>query len=114
MGFLSDQLFDGRKIRVLTIVDAFSKVAPAIDARQRHTGADVVATLERVTVEHGLPASIRVDNGPEFVSKALDSWACANGVILDFSRPGKPTDNSFVEAFNGKVRAECIDQNWFL
>ena len=61
-----------------------------------------------------LPASIRVDNGPEFVSKDLDLWAYANGVILDFSRPGKPTDNSFVEAFNGKVRAECIDQNWFL
>lgn len=114
MDFLSDQLFDGRKIRVLTIVDAFSKIAPAVDVRQRYTGADVVATLERVTVEHGLPNSIRVDNGPEFVSKDLDLWAYMNGVILDFSRPGKPTDNSFVEAFNGKVRAECIDQNWFL
>ena len=114
MDFLSDQLFDGRKIRVLTIVDAFSKDAPAIDVRQRCTGAYVVAKLERVTVERGLPASIRVDNGPEFVSKDLDLWAYANGVILDFSRPGKPTDNSFVEAFNGKVQAECIDQNWFL
>lgn len=95
MDFLSDQLFDGSKIRVLTIVDAFSKIAPAIDVRQRYTGADVVATLERVTVEHGLPTSIRVDNGPEFVSKDLDLWAYLNGVILDFSRPGKPTDNSF-------------------
>lgn len=114
MDFLSDQLFDGRKIRVLTIVDAFSKVSPAIDVRARYTGADVVATLERVTAEYGLPNSIRVDNGPEFISKDLDLWAYMNGVILDFSRPGKPTDNSFVEAFNGKVRAECIDQNWFL
>ncbi|MBJ6127848.1 transposase [Microvirga sp. BT325] len=52
--------------------------------------------------------------GPEFVSCALDLWAYQHGVVLDFSRPGKPTDNSFVEAFNGKVRAECIDQNWFL
>ena len=114
MDFLSDQLFDGRKIRVLTIVDAFSKISPAIDVRQHYTGGDVVATLERVTAEHGVPGSIRVDNGPEFVSKDLDLWAYMNGVVLDFSRPGKLTDNGFVEAFNGKVRADCIDQNCFL
>jgi putative transposase len=114
MDFLSDQLFDGSKIRILTIVDAFSKVSPAIDVRSRYTGADVVHTLERVTADYGLPRSIRVDQGPEFISKDLDLWAYMNGVVLDFSRPGKPTDNSFVEAFNGKVRAECVDQNWFL
>jgi putative transposase len=114
MDFLSDQLFDGRKIRVLTIVDAYSKVSPAIDVRARYTGADVVATLDRVCAEYGMPKSIRVDNGPEFISRNLDLWAYMNNVTLDFSRPGKPTDNSFVEAFNGKVRAECIDQNWFL
>ena len=114
MDFLSDQLFDGRKIRVLAIVDAYSKVSPAIDARARYTGADVVATLERVCLVHGVPKTIRVDNGPEFISRDLDLWAYTRGVALDFSRPGKPTDNSFVEAFNGKVRAECIDQNWFL
>lgn len=93
MDFLSDQLFDGRKIRVLTIADAFSKIAPAVDARQRYTGADVVATPERVTVEHGLPNSIRVDNGPQFVSKDLDLWADMNGVILDFSRSHCPAGN---------------------
>lgn len=114
MDFLSDQLFDGRKIRVLTIVDAYSKVSPAIDVRDRYTGADVVATLTRVCRDHGCPRTIRVDNGPEFISRDLDLWAYMNGVTLDFSRPGKPTDNSFIEAFNGKVRAECIDQNWFL
>lgn len=114
MDFLSDQLFDGCKIRVLTIVDAYSKISPAIDVRARYTGADVVATLDRVCAEHGTPRSIRVDNGPEFISRNLDLWAYTNNVTLDFSRPGKPTDNSFVEAFNGKVRAECIDQNWFL
>ncbi len=114
MDFLSDQLFDGRKIRVLTIVDAYSKLSPAIDVRARYTGADVVATLERVCTEHGMPKTIRVDNGPEFISRDLDLWAYMNKVTLDFSRPGKPTDNGFVEAFNGKVRAECIDQNWFL
>lgn len=114
MDFLSDQLFDGSKIRILTIVDAFSKVSPAIAVRARYTGADVVRTLERVTDEYGLPKSIRVDQGPEFISKDLDLWAYMNGVELDFSRPGKPTDNAFAETFNGKVRAECIDQNWFL
>lgn len=114
MDFLSDQLFDGSKIRILAIVDAFSKLSPAIDVRQRYRGSDVVVTLERVTAIYGTPKTIRVDNGPEFISKDLDLWAWMNGVTLDFSRPGKPTDNAFVESFNGKVRAECIDQNWFL
>ena len=114
MDFLSDQLFNGQKIRVLAIIDAYTRLSPAIDVRHRYKGADVVATLDRVTVEYGVPKSIRVDNGPEFVSKDLDLWAWMNGVTLDFSRPGKPTDNAFVESFNGKVRAECIDQNWFL
>ena len=114
MDFLSDQLFDGSKIRVLTIVDAFSKLSPAINVRQQYRGRDVVDTLNRVTPIYGLPKSIRVDQGPEFISKDLDLWAWSKGVTLDFSRPGKPTDNAFVESFNGKVRAECIDQNWFL
>lgn len=99
MDFLSDQLFDGRKIRFLTIVDAFSKIAPAVDVRQRYTGADVVATLERVTVEHGMPNSICVDNCPEFVSKGLGLWAYINGVILDFSRPGKAYRQQFRGGF---------------
>ena len=68
MDFLSDQLFDGREIRVLTIVDAYSKVSPAIEARDRYTGADVAATLTRVCRDHGCPRTIRVDNGPEFIS----------------------------------------------
>ena len=98
MDFLSDQLFDGRKIRVLTIVDAYSKVSPAIDVRDRYTGADVAATLTRVCRDHGCPRTIRVDNGPEFISRDLDLWAYVNGVTLDFSRPGKPTDNiTFIE-----------------
>ncbi len=114
MDFLSDQLFDGRRIRILTIVDAFSRLSPAIDVRQRYRRADVVETLERVKAMYGTPKSIRVDQGPELISKDLDLWAWSRGVTLDFSRPGKPTDNAFVESFKGKVRAECIDQNWFL
>ena len=114
MDFLSDQLFNGRKIRILTIVDAFSRLSPAIDVRPSYRGPDVVDTLERVTGIHGTPKTIRLDNGPEFISKALDLWAWLNGVTLDFSRPGKPTDNAFIESFNGSFRAECLNACWFL
>jgi putative transposase len=81
--------------------------------RQSYKGADVVATLERAIQDVGLPKSIRVDNGPEFVSRELDLWAFVRGVTLDFSRPGKPTDNAFIESLNGKFRAECLNANWF-
>ena len=83
-------------------------------SRQSFRGSDVVETLERGAAEFGYPKTIRVDNGPEFVSKELDLWAFMQGVTLDFSRPGKPTDNAFIESFNGKFRAECLNANWFL
>ena len=103
--FVHDQLYDGTKIRVLTIIDAFTRYVPAIDVRRSYTGADVVDTLERVCAELGYPKSIRIDKGPEFISKDLDLWAYTKGVELDFSRPGKPTDNAFIESLNGKFRA---------
>ena len=62
----------------------------------------------------GFPATIRVDQGSEFVSRDLDLWAYQRGVTLDFSRPGKPTDNAFIESFNGKFRAECLNAHWFM
>jgi putative transposase len=114
MDFLSDQLFDGRKIRVLSIVDNFTRVSPALDVRTSYRGADVVETLDRIAAEYGRPKRIRLDNGPEFISKDLDVWAYQHDVVLDFSRPGKPTDNAFAEAFNGRVRAECLNAFWFL
>ena len=94
---MHDQLYDGRKIRILTVIDAFTRYVPAIEVRERFTGADVVAALEIVCRNVGYPKSIRVDQGPEFVSKDLDMWAYARGVELDFSRPGKPTDTDVVE-----------------
>jgi putative transposase len=74
----------------------------------------VVVTLERVCDAMGYPKTIRVDQGSEFVSRDLDLWAYTRGVTLDFSRPGKPTDNAFIEAFNGRLRAECLNADWFL
>lgn len=114
MDFVHDQLAMGRKIRVLTVVDIFSRYSPIIDPRFSYKGEDVVQSLERVCAEVGYPKSIRVDQGSEFISRDLDLWAYAHGVTLDFSRPGKPTDNAFIEAFNGRFRAECLNAHWFM
>ncbi|WP_409049963.1 IS3 family transposase [Agrobacterium vitis] len=114
MDFVHDQLATGRKIRVPTVVDTFSRVSPAVDARFSYKGEDVVQTLERICRQVGYPATIRVDNGSEFISRDLDLWAYHRGVVLDFSRPGKPTDNSYIESFNGKFRAECLNAHWFM
>ncbi len=114
MDFLHDQLATGKKIRVLTVVDTFSRFSAALDARFSYRGEDVVATLERVFRTVGYPKAIRVDQGSEFISRDLDLWAYAKGVTLDFSRPGKPTDNAFAEAFNSSARAECMNARWLL
>jgi len=114
MDFMADQLFDGQRFRLLTLVDNFSRESLAIRVGQRLTGDDVVEVLEQVKEHRGVPESIRVDNGPEFISKSLDWWAYFNKVTLDFSRPGKPTDNAHIESFNGRVRQECLNQHWFL
>ena len=105
---------NGCRIWALTIVDNFSRVSPAIWVGQQARATDVVDTLNRATAEFGCPGRIRVDNGSKFTSKELDLWAYANGVILDFSRPGKSTDNAFIEAFNSRFRWECLNQHWFL
>ena len=74
----------------------------------------MVTVMNRIAAARGVPRSIRVDNGPEFVSPALDQWAYLHQVTLDFSRPGKPTDNAVVESFNGRLRDECLNTNWFM
>ena len=109
-----DELFDGRRIWVLTIVDNFSRVSPGLWAGRRAKAIDVVNALDRAVTEFGRPRTIRVDNGSQFTSKEMDLWAYANNVILDFSRPGKPTDNAYCEAFNSRFRLECLNQHWFL
>jgi putative transposase len=114
MDFVSDALFDGRRLRALTVVDAFTREALAIDVDQGIRGEQVVAVMTWISAIRGAPKTIRVDTGPEFISKALDRWAYENGVTLDFSRPGKPTDNAFVESFNGRLRDKCLNSHWFL
>jgi putative transposase len=112
--FVADELFDGRKLRMLTVVDCYTREALAIDVGQSLKGEDVVDSLNRICAERGLPKTIKTDNGSEFISKAMDKWAYERGVELDFSRPGKPTDNARVESFNGRLRQECLNANWFL
>ena len=114
MDFVHDQLATGRKIRVLTVVDTFSRFSPVVDPRFSYRAEGVVTKLEKVYGRVGYPRTIRVDQGSEFVSRDLDLWAYARGVTLDFSRPGKPTDNAFIEAFNGRFRSECLNTHWFL
>ena len=114
MDFVHDQLATGRRLRILTVVDTFSRFSPVIDPRFSYRGEDVVRTLEVVCKRVGYPKAIRVDQGSEFISRDLDLWAYQKDVVLDFSRPGKPTDNAFIESFNGKFRAECLNTHWFM
>src|SRR5262249_39560522 len=104
---------DGRRFRSLTVIDQFSRRSPGILVETSIPGTRVVAFLEELAFTRGLPESITVDNGPEFISNALDQGASERGVTLHFSRPGKPVDNAFIESFNGRFRDECLNANWF-
>jgi putative transposase len=114
MDFVADALFDGRKLRTLTVVDHYTRESLAIDVGQSSKGEDVVMTLNRIIATRNIPETIKVDNGSEFIYKAMDRWAYEHGVELDFSRPGRPTDNAKIESFNGRFRQECLNQHWFL
>jgi len=115
MDFVSDSLFNGRRIRALTVVNNFSRECLAIHVGLSIVGSQVVEVMQALKRFTGRqPSRIQVDNGSEFISKALDKWAYENDVVLDFSRPGKPTDNAFIESFNGSFRDECLNTHWFL
>jgi putative transposase len=114
MDFVSDALFDGRRIRALTLVDNLTREALAIVVDGSIRGEHAVDVVEQVAARRGASQLIRVDHGPEFVSKVLDRWAYECGGRLDFSRPSKLTDNAFIESFNGRLRDECLDTRWFL
>lgn len=113
MDFVHDQLSNGRRLRVLTLVDDFTRQCLALWADHSIGGVGVVSVLEQLAKTRGLPAAITVDNGPEFTGKTLHEWAHKHGVKLNFIAPGKPTQNAYIESFNGKFRDECLNQHWF-
>jgi putative transposase len=113
MDFLHDEVATGHSMRVLAVVDIHTRQCIALEAAWRFTGSDVAGILSEQMIVFGKPMAIRCDNGTEFTSQSMDLWAYQNGVVLDFSRPGKPTDNAFIESFNARFRAECLNQHWF-
>ena len=114
MDFVSDGFVDGRRLRCLNIVDDFTKECLAIEVDTSLPGRRVVSVLERLAEFRGLPQSVTVDNGPEFISKVLDAWAYRQQLQLRFIEPGKPQQNAYIESFNGKFRDECLNEHWFL
>lgn len=114
MDFVSDGLAHGRRFRCLNVVDDYTRECLAIEVDTSLPGMRVMQVLERLKEARGLPASITVDNGPEFAGKVLDAWAYEAGVTLSFIRPGKPVENAYIESFNGRFRDECLNEHWFV
>ena len=110
---MADGLYSGRRFRVFTLVDHFTRESPAILSDTSIPGKKVVEVLDHLAGLGIKPKVITVDNGPEFSGRALDEWAHRNGVKLDFIRPGKPVENAYIESFNGKLREECLNLHWF-
>ena len=113
MDFVFDALANGKPIKCLTVVDDCTKEAVEIAVARRINGQGVADILEAVCRFRGYPTTIRTDQGPEFTGKSLDQWAHANGVTLQLTQPGKPTQNAYIESFNGKFRDECLNEHWF-
>jgi putative transposase len=113
MDFVQDGLWNGRKIRILTILDVFSKECLGLVVDTSINGERVTRVLDWLIITKGCPRVITTDNGPEFAGIALDRWAYNNQVRLDFIQPGKPVQNAFIESFNGKLRHECLNQHYF-
>ncbi|WP_407695313.1 IS3 family transposase [Sphingobium cloacae] len=113
LDFVHDQLSSGQKFRMLTVVDVFSREALAIEVGQRLRGENVAEVLNRLVRQRRAPKYLFADNGAEFTGRLVDLWAYHHGVRIDFSRPGKPTDNAYIETFNGSLRDECLNIHWF-
>ena len=114
LDFVLDVLDDGRRFRILTVVDDFTRTCLAIDVDTSIGGRRVAQVLQRLIETRGTPARLVTDNGPEFISRALDAWAYAHGIELHFIEPGKPNQNAYVESFNGRMRDECLNEQWFM
>jgi len=111
--FMSERLENGRYFRIFTVIDQFSRECPLLWADLSLTGPKVVACLDVLAGTCGLPLAITLDNGSEFCSRAMDVWAYRHGVKLDFIRPGRPVENSYIESFNGRLRDECLNIHVF-
>lgn len=111
--FVSDCVSTGKVIRMLTMVDDYTRECPTIEVDTSLGGLRVRRVLDRVAAERGLPEAIVLDNGPEFRGRALAAWSEERGVRLEFIQPGKPVQNAYVESFNGRLRDECLNANWF-
>ena len=113
LDFVSDQLANGRRFRLLTVVDDFTRECLVIEVDTSLSGQRVARVLDQISQGRGLPERVVTDNGPEFTSQALNHWAYERGVTQQFIEPGKPVQNAYVESFNGKVRDECLNEHWF-
>jgi len=114
MDFMRDSMGNGRSIKVLSVVDEYTRKCFRIEVDTSINGMRVARVLTEIGQTAELPEIIMVDNGPEFISNALDNWAYQRGVKLTFIRPGKPVENAYIESFNGRFRDECLNENWFL
>jgi putative transposase len=113
MDFVHDATWRGRKLRFLTVVDDASRFCPKLRSGKSLSSVDVTESLDEAIAEHGKPKRIRVDNGSEFRSNHFLRWAFVNKIQVQFIQPGKPTQNALIESFNGRFRAECLNQQWF-
>jgi putative transposase len=114
MDFVHDSTADGRRFRALVVMDEYTRECPVIEVDRSLGGKRVVSVLDRLAESRCLPETITMDNGPEFIGKALDEWACRTGVKLHFIGAGKPMENAYAESLNGRLRDECLSGNWFL
>ena len=114
MDFMQDSLYDGRRFRILNVVDDYTRECLSCEVDTSLNGLRVSRVLERLIEERGQPQAIRTDNGPEFTGKHLDDWAYQRQILLDPIEPGKPMQNAYIESFNGKFRDECLNENWFI
>jgi len=114
MDYTQDELASGRKFRTLNLMDGYTREALSIEVDTSLPGLRVVRALEQLWARRRAPAAIQVDNGTEFTSRVVDQWAYQHQVALHFIERGKPTQNAFIESFNGKFRDECLNQNWFV
>ena len=114
MDFVSDALFNGRRLRLLTVIDLYTRECLRICVGQNLRSTEVAEMLNSIALRRPIPQLLKTDNSSEFAGKMLDRWGYERGIRIDFSRTGTPTDNATVESFKGRLRQECLNENWFM